>query len=117
MGKWISKVQDRAEREKKRKNEILASKKDSEIIEDRVEKYGHHQEFFETYGQMCELVGNYASMKGKIPNAGHLSALNMVLLKVLRSAWSPSLADNYCDGRNYFSIAEAQVISSSSAKE
>ena len=95
----------------------MANKKDSEIIEDRIEKYGHHQDFFETYGQMCELVGNYASMNGKVVNAGHISALNMVLLKVLRSAWSPSLADNYCDGRNYFSIAEAQAISSSSAKE
>ena len=95
----------------------MANKKDSEIIEDRIEKYGHHLDFFETYGQMCELVGNYASMNGKIPNAGHISALNMVLLKVLRSAWSPSLADNYCDARNYISIAEGQAISSPSGKE
>jgi len=27
-------------------------------------------------------------------------------LKVVRSTWNPTMDDNYCDGRNYFTIAE-----------
>jgi hypothetical protein len=83
---------------------------DLDIIKDREKKYGPPGKFFETYGLMCDLLDDYASRNvGRKTNFGHMAALKMVLLKTLRSAWCPSLEDNYPDGRNYFTIAEKQI--------
>ena len=79
---------------------------DQEIIEDRAKKYGEPTTFFEAHGIMCQVLTCYAkSGQGDI-NHAHLASLKMVLLKVLRSAWNPEGEDNYCDARNYITIAE-----------
>jgi len=80
---------------------------DEEILKDREEKYGSPDLFFSTYGSMCRLLDCYAEASSQDPiDEGHLSALKMVLLKILRSTWNPEVEDNYCDARNYISIAE-----------
>ena len=80
---------------------------DLEILEDRRSKYGPPELFFETYGEMCRLLDRYAEASDQESvNNGHLMALKMVILKVVRSTWNPTMDDNYCDGRNYFTIAE-----------
>ena len=80
---------------------------DEEILKDREEKYGSPDVFFKTYGDMCRLLDSYAEASSQDPiDEGHLSALKMVLLKVLRSVWNPDVEDNYPDARNYISIAE-----------
>ncbi len=80
---------------------------DDEILKDRESKYGPPEMFFKTYGEMSKLLDLYAeaSNQDKI-NESHLSAMKLVLLKVLRSTWNPYVDDNYCDARNYISIAE-----------
>ena len=81
--------------------------KDSEIMEDRMKKYGPPKLFFKTYGDMCRLLDLYAEESNQEQiNEGHIAALKQVLLKVLRSVWSPEISDNYCDARNYISISE-----------
>lgn len=83
---------------------------DEEILKDREEKYGSPDLFFSTYGSMCRLLDCYAEESyNSTINVGHISAMKMVLLKVLRSVWNPELEDNYCDARNYISIAEKCV--------
>ena len=82
-------------------------KTDSEIMEDRMKKYGPPKLFFKTYGDMCRLLDLYAEESDQEQiNEGHLVAMKQVLLKVLRSVWSPEILDNYCDARNYISISE-----------
>lgn len=83
---------------------------DKKIIEDRAKKYGDPKDFFPRYGQMCQILRTHAAQgqKEKLNN-GHLQALEMVLLKALRSAWNPQTPDNYPDMRNYGAIAEMQV--------
>jgi len=76
---------------------------DLETLKDREEKYGKPSEFFKAYGAMCEILDRYAAGKGE-PNYAHLSAMKMVILKVLRSAWNPGLQDNFVDARNYVTI-------------
>ena len=90
---------------------------DLEIIKDREGKYGPPPEFFERYGQICEILDGYANHNNSTPNAGHLAALKMVALKMLLSAWNPGVEDNYCDGRNYFTIAEMVGISAPDIRE
>lgn len=90
---------------------------DLEILKDRRSKYGPPELFFETYGEMCRLLDRYAEASGQdTVNDGHLMALKMVLLKVLRSTWNPAIDDNYCDGRNYFTIAEMMGADDSALK-
>jgi len=80
---------------------------DKEILEDRQDKYGPPELFFGTFGEMARLLDRYAEASGQeYINEAHLSAMKMVLLKVLRSTWNPTVEDNYCDARNYISIAE-----------
>ena len=80
---------------------------DEEILKDREEKYGSPDLFFSTYGSMCRMLDCYAEASSQDPiDEAHLSAMKMVLLKVLRSVWNPEVEDNYCDARNYISIAE-----------
>jgi hypothetical protein len=78
---------------------------DEEIMEDRQKKYGPPKRCFETWAIMCEELNKYAKESGNI-NLPHLYALKMDLLKIVRSAWNPNTEDNYCDARNYISIAE-----------
>tara|TARA_Y100001963_G_C6769673_1_gene444191 strand:+ start:1794 stop:2078 length:285 start_codon:yes stop_codon:yes gene_type:complete len=87
----------------------MGEKNDRKIIQDRAEKYGDPKDFFPRYGQMCEILRVHAVQGQKEVNQAHLQALEMVLLKALRSAWNPQTSDNYCDLRNYGSIAEMQV--------
>ena len=80
---------------------------DGKIIEDRQDKYGPPVEFFEAHARLCSIVDEYQSLnENKHKNDPHTKVLEMVLLKVLRSAWNPSVEDNYCDARNYLTIAE-----------
>jgi hypothetical protein len=83
---------------------------DEEIMEDREGKYGPPELFFKNYGEMCRIIDSYAEASGQEEiNESHLSAMKFVLLKVLRSTWNPNVEDNYCDARNYISIAEKCV--------
>ena len=81
---------------------------DDEILKDRESRYGPPELFFKNYGEMCRILDLYAeaSDQDRI-NESHLSAMKLVLLKVLRSTWNPYVGDNYCDARNYISIAES----------
>ena len=79
---------------------------DQEIFKDRESKYGKPEEFFTAYGAMCEILDRYAALGQGELNYGHLSALKLVLLKVLRSGFCPEHEDSYPDMRNYVSIAE-----------
>ena len=80
---------------------------DEEILFDRQGKYGPPDLFFKTYGEMCRMLDEYAEASSQeTVNDAHLTALKMVLLKVLRSTWNPGMADNYADGRNYFTISQ-----------
>ena len=80
---------------------------DEEILEDREDKYGPPDLFFSTFGSMCRMLDCYAEASGQDTiDEGHLHAMKMVLLKVIRSTWNPAVQDNYCDARNYISIAE-----------
>jgi hypothetical protein len=79
---------------------------DKEILKDREAKYGKPREFFKAYGAMCEILDRYACMGQGEANYAHLSAMKMVILKVLRSVWNPGLKDNFADARNYITIAE-----------
>ena len=55
---------------------------------------------------MCRLIEQYSvSSSQETINDAHLEALKMVLLKILRSTWNPSVLDNYADARNYITIA------------
>lgn len=93
-----------------RKGSIVPKVSDESVIKDRESKYGPPKIFFETYGSMCELLDEFAHAgQGKGCNYAHLSSMKMVLLKVLRSCWCPSVEDNYVDGRNYISIAEMSL--------
>lgn len=87
----------------------MGESNDKKIIEDRANKYGDPKDFFPRWGEMCQILKTHAVQGQKELNQGHLQALEMVLLKALRSAWNPQLHDNYCDLRNYGSIAEMQV--------
>lgn len=79
---------------------------DAEILFDRQGKYGPPKLFFKTYGEMCRLIEQYSvSSSQETINDAHLEALKMVLLKILRSTWNPSILDNYADARNYITIA------------
>lgn len=84
---------------------IDADMTDKEIIKDREKKYGPANSCFNTWSQMCELLRAYHKEAGNT-NTAHLYALNMALLKIVRSAWNPSIGDNYKDGRNYITIAK-----------
>jgi len=78
---------------------------DEQILEDRESKYGPPVHCFETWAIMCEALNQYAKASGNI-NLAHLYALKMDLLKIVRSAWNPTISDNYKDGRNYCTIAQ-----------
>jgi hypothetical protein len=82
---------------------------DKEILKDREAKYGKPPEFFKAYGAMCEILDRYASVGQGEANYAHLSALKLVLLKVLRAGFNPEHMDSYADMRNYVSIAEMCV--------
>jgi len=77
---------------------------DEEILKDRAAKYGPPKRCFETWSTMCETLNEYAKESGNV-NLPHLYALKMDLLKIVRSAWNPTIEDNYKDGRNYLTIA------------
>lgn len=91
---------------------------DEEIMEDRQKKYGPPELFFKNYGEMCRILDTYAEASGQeVIDESHLSAMKFVLLKVLRSTWDPNVEDNYCDARNYISIAEGCVKKSANKIE
>ena len=78
---------------------------DEEILIDREQKYGSPIRCFQTWSGMCVLLHQYADEANSV-NPEHLYALKMALLKIVRSAWNPSIEDNYADGRNYLTIAQ-----------
>ena len=78
---------------------------EEQILEDRESKYGPPVRCFETWATMCETLNQYAKESGNV-NLPHLYSLKMDLLKIVRSAWNPNIADNYKDGRNYVTIAK-----------
>jgi hypothetical protein len=84
---------------------------DKKILEERGEKYGAMGPMWETIGAIQ--YENYKffrnKVKGREPTArelGHLAALNMNVVKMVRSIHDPSELDNGVDGRNYWTIAE-----------
>jgi len=96
----------------------MSNRNDGEVLVDREEVYGPPRLFFEAYGQMCEILDEYAHIgQGKDVNYGHLSSTKMVLLKLVRSVWCPDVEDNYVDSRNYVSIAEMTARTEKATEE
>ena len=86
-----------------------SQKEDNKVLNERAEKYGDPKDAFEAYGAMCEIMHRF-SLTSPNPNSlAHISALRMVLLKILRAVYTPSHSDNYIDARNYLTIAELCV--------
>jgi len=84
---------------------------DKEVMIERAKIYGPVNEQFETIGEIWKSMNLYFQKlnDGNDLNAsawGHLSALDMVIVKMVRSIANPYIADNYIDARNYLTIAE-----------
>lgn len=84
---------------------------DEKIMDARAKIYGPVNEQFETIGEIWKLMNLYFQKlnEGNNLNAtawGHLSALDMVIVKMIRSIANPYITDNYIDARNYITIAE-----------
>lgn len=85
--------------------------KDEKVLEERGQKYGPMQPMWETIGAVQYENFKYfrEQVKGREPTPaelGHLAALNMNVVKMVRSIHDPKEADNGIDGRNYWTIAE-----------
>lgn len=85
---------------------------DIDIIAQRMVVYGPPEPQWITIGVIQhELHRYYLSTLSKeerpCPSAlGHLAAQKMAIVKIVRSLNSPEYEDNYCDGRNYLTIAQ-----------
>ena len=88
-------------------------KTDEDIMQERGKMYGPVQPMWETIGK--NQWNNFLFLLQKYPAAGggqptlkekaHLAAMNMAVVKMVRSIQDPTNGDSYCDGRNYFTIA------------
>jgi|TARA_R110000765_G_scaffold99001_1_gene185886 hypothetical protein len=88
-------------------------KTDKEIMEDRSKTYGAVEPMWETIGK--NQWNNFLFLLQKYPAAGggqptpkekaHLAAMNMNVVKMVRSIQDTSNVDNYQDGRNYWTIS------------
>ena len=95
------------------KKKTMAKKKqltDSEIMETRAKQYGPVKSQMETTGVIqMELFRYCLERNNNQPSPwalGHLAAMNMAAVKLVRAIGNPGHVDNYCDGRNYLTIAE-----------
>lgn len=84
---------------------------DKTIMAARAKIYGPVNEQFETIGEIWKSMNLYFQKlnEGNELNStawGHLSALDMVIVKMVRSIANPYIEDNYIDARNYITIAE-----------
>jgi len=87
---------------------------DEEILEERGKKYGHIPPMWETIGQMQFILSQFAFTSQfdrgddvlDSKRAAHLAAMNMVIVKIVRSVYDPEHIDNYQDGRNYLTIGD-----------
>ena len=89
------------------------SEKDQCVLKERGEKYGPIEPMWTTIG--VKQWANFSFLwqkccdQGREPTSqelGHLAAMNMQDVKVVRSIQDPTYDDNYVDGRNYWTIGE-----------
>ena len=95
------------------KGKIMTKKKqrtDSQIMKDRAKQYGPVKSQMETIGMIqAELFRYCMARNDNQPSSSslaHLASLNQVVVKLVRSVGNRAHEDNYCDGRNYLTIAE-----------
>ena len=83
---------------------------DSQIMEARAKQYGPVKSQMETIGVIQMELSKYCLERneGKPSREAlaHLAAMNMAAVKLIRAIGNPGHVDNYCDGRNYLTIAE-----------
>ena len=83
---------------------------DAEIMRDRAKEYGPVKSQMAVIGTIQMELSKYCLERNEgkpAPKAlAHLAALNLAVTKMVRSVSNREHEDNYCDGRNYLSIAE-----------
>lgn len=87
--------------------------KDDEVMRDRAAQYGPAQEMWERIGSIQWHLAEFMIARcvdndkdPTVADKAHLAAMNMNVVKMVRSVYDPNHADNYLDGRNYWTIAE-----------
>ena len=85
--------------------------KDKEVLRQRGKQYGPMSPMWEAIGTIQWENFKFLLQKSKDeePDAtelGHLAAMNMTVVKMVRSIQDPTHQDNYVDGRNYNTIAD-----------
>ena len=85
--------------------------KDEDILEERGEKYGPMAPMWETIGEIQYATFKFLNQKLKDreptpAELGHLAALNLNAVKIVRAIHDPKDLDHGIDGRNYWTIAE-----------
>tara|TARA_R100001244_G_scaffold86984_1_gene66664 strand:+ start:747 stop:1139 length:393 start_codon:yes stop_codon:yes gene_type:complete len=89
---------------------------DDEVLQERAKIYGPVEPMWETIG--CQQWLNFMYLfqtcadRGRDPTPGelgHLGAMNMNVVKMVRSIRTPEHPDNYVDGRNYWTIGGMMV--------
>jgi hypothetical protein len=95
------------------KGKIMTKKKqptDSQIMKDRAKAYGPAVSQMAVIGVIQMELSKYCleRSEGKPSREAlaHLASLNLGIVKVVRAISNPGHGDNYCDGRNYATIAE-----------
>ena len=84
---------------------------DKEVLKQRGEQYGPMAPMWESIGAMQWENFKFLLQKSKGQDPapaelGHLAALNMTVVKMVRSIQDRAHNDNYVDGRNYQTIAD-----------
>ena len=83
---------------------------DAEIMKDRSKAYGPVGSQMQVIGSIqFELFRYCMARNDNQPSSSslaHLASLNQVVVKLVRSVGNRAHEDNYCDGRNYLTIAE-----------
>ena len=98
------------------KEKTMTKKKqstDKQVMETRAKQYGPVKSQMETIGVIqMELFRYCLERNNNQPSSwalGHLAAMNMAAVKLVRAISNPGHGDNYCDGRNYLTIAEGFI--------
>ena len=83
---------------------------DAQIMKQRGKLYGDADLMWKAIGRLHRTLDDYyREIHGNtVPDdefEAHLACLKEALVKVVRSVATPEHQDNYCDGRNYLTIA------------
>ncbi len=91
--------------------------RDKEVLKQRGKQYGPMAPMWEAIGAMQWENFKFLLQKSRSDfpvidqdpspeELGHLAAMNMTVVKMVRSIQDPKHNDNYVDGRNYNTIAD-----------